>query len=252
MKNLILGTSILMAVIGCTNNPTKDIDIDLDKVITLSYQQALKKDNVACIEDPSISENVDVNFGCVYKSENFYVILNNNSEHTLEDIKIVSSNSSFVVSPSSITSIGAPDKVTNITPILKFSTKHRTPIIGIAEENAMTRGANVTTINISGYVNDEYFSIDYVIGVTAKTMELEVVGDSCYLTGPVYLPDESYVDNYSHLGEIRENGTECYVALYRSNNTVPLATHGNDIELCAHQSESDVFKYCKTINTVTP
>ena len=103
MKKIIafLILSSLM-LIGCGENTASD-NIDLSKVLSLTYQQALKKGVVECVED---SMDVDINLGCFFQSGNNYATLNNNTEYELTDVNITSSNPSFGVSPSYIASIG--------------------------------------------------------------------------------------------------------------------------------------------------
>lgn len=225
MKKIItfLILSSLM-LIGCGENTTST-DIDLSKVLSLTYQQSLKKGSVECVED---SLEVDINLGCFYQSSNNYATLNNNTEYELTDVNIISSNPSFDVSPSYIASIGAPNKNTGVTPIVRFSVLHGSPLNNLGAESTMPRGANSSTITITGKVNGQDFKVEYVIGGTAKTMELEHRGDSCVLSGPMYVGGTTntnqgtYVDNYEVVKPSGSDGS-CSVIIIEEDRLTTLA-----------------------------
>ena len=230
MKKIItfLILSSLM-LIGCGENTTSN-DIDLSNVLSLTYQQSLKKGSVECVED---SLNVDINLGCFYQSGNNYATLNNNTEYELTDVNITSSNPSFDVSPSYIASIGAPNKNTGVTPIVRFSVLHGSPLNTLGAESTMPRGANQSTITITGKVNGQDFKVEYVIGGTAKTMELEHRGDSCVLSGPMYVGGTmntnqgTYVENYEVVKPSGSDGS-CSVNIIKEDRLTTLAVP-NDI-----------------------
>ena len=117
------------ALIGCGNKPNTEDEIDLTNVISMSYQNVLKKTTsaVTCIEDPAINDITDPNFinlGCFFKSGNYYFILNNNSEYVVTNLKISSSNDAFEVTPDSLTTLGVPGKTAGVTPIIRISVNH--------------------------------------------------------------------------------------------------------------------------------
>lgn len=204
MKKIILALLVAISIIGCSS-PTKTEEVDLNNVLSLSYQSALKKEAVVCVEDTTADslgvtvEDLDINFACMFNSGNYYATLNNNSVFALTDIVITSSNPSFVVSPSNIASIGAPGKASGITPIVRISANHGSALNNQSIEASMPRGLNHTTITITGKVNSEDFKVEYTVGGTAKTVELyhDTINNTCVINGPVYTKDGVYHDNYT-------------------------------------------------------
>lgn len=184
-----------------SSNSKESETIDLKNVISLSYQRVLKKtSSIVCIDDPKIDELTDstfINLGCFFKSGNYYFILNNNSEYPIYNLKITSSNESFEVSPDSIGVLGFPGKSAGVTPIIRISVNHKSPLNTESESQALQRGLNTTTITLSGNVNNEDFNIQYLIGGTAKTIEARFDNstDSCYVDGPMSINNVFY-DNY--------------------------------------------------------
>lgn len=230
MKKIISLIALIMLLMGCGSS-TSSNDIDLNNVLSLTYQQALKKGVVECVED---SMDVDINFGCFFQSGTRYGQLSNNTNYELTEINITSSNPAFDISPSYIASMGAPNKSTGMTPIIRFSILHGTPLNTLGTESTMPRGANTSTITITGKVDGQDFSVEYVIGGTAKTIELERRGDSCVLSGPMYVGgyfgtnDGDYVDNYEFVRARNGNNTYCSISIIEMDSVTTLAVP-NDI-----------------------
>lgn len=162
-----------------TNNDT----IDLNNVLSLGIQRALKKEAYVCGD---IAEDVDIDVGCLLKSGNYYFILNNNTDYELTDITITSSNPAFNVTPETITSIGVVGKSTGITPMLRVAINHGTSLNDMGTPDALPSGTAKTEVTISGKVDGKDFSQSYVIGGYAKTIEVVRRDGLLYLDGPMY------------------------------------------------------------------
>lgn len=189
--------------IDSSQNTNTENDIDLNNVISMSYQNVLKKTSsaVTCIEDSTINNITDSNFinlGCFFKSGNYYFILNNNSNYDVTNLKITSSNQAFEVTPDSLSVLGIPGKTAGVTPIIRISVNHRSALNSEANTDALPRGVNTTTITISGIVNGESFVNTFIIGGTAKTIEARYDDstNTCYVDGPMII-DGIYNENYS-------------------------------------------------------
>jgi translation elongation factor P/translation initiation factor 5A len=230
MKKIIafLILSSLM-LIGCEKNSASanspnEPTFDPMKVLTLSYQSSLKKASIVCVEDSVVA---DFNVGCIYKSENYYFVMNNNSEYELTDINITTNDSNYEVSPSKIASMGAPNKKTGTIPILRVSIKHRSPLNNQSTEKSLARGSHVGTITITGKVNGESFTTTYTVGGTVKTVDITYDNTkyACTISGPMivsYLqPDsswiEKYEDNYSYTWTYSLDKGYCIFVDYRTN-----------------------------------
>ena len=205
-KILMILVLVMLALVGCsTNSNPSTPGYDINNILSLSYQSALKKEAVVCVEDTTADslgvrvDSLDINFGCFFNSRNYYAVLNNNSDYTLTDVVITSSNPAFVVTPSNIASIGAPGKSSGMTPIVSIAANHGSALNNQSIEASMPRGLNYTTITITGKVNGENFEVEYLVGGTSKTIELyhDTTNNTCVLNGPVYTKDGVYHDNYT-------------------------------------------------------
>ena len=192
----------IFTLIGCGGNPNTEDEIDLTNVVSMSYQNVLKKttSKVNCIEDQEINNITDSNFinlGCFFKSGNYYFILNNNSEYDVTNLKITSSNEAFEVTPDTLNVLGVPGKTAGVTPIIRISVNHRSALNSEANTDALPRGINTTTITITGNVNGESFTNTFTIGGTAKTIEARYDDstNTCYVDGPMII-DGVYNDDY--------------------------------------------------------
>lgn len=201
-KIITLIALTIFSLVGCGGNPNTEDEIDLTNVISMSYQNVLKKttSSVPCIEDPEINSITDTNFinlGCFFKSGNYYFILNNNSDYNVTNLKITSSNEAFEVTPDSLSVLGVPGKTAGVTPIIRISVNHRSALNSEANTDALPRGVNTTTITITGNVNGESFANTFTIGGTAKTIEARYDDstNTCYVDGPMII-DGIYNENY--------------------------------------------------------
>lgn len=164
-----------------TTLTTKDT-IDLNNVLSLGIQRALKKEAFVCGD---MADSVDIDVGCLLKSGNYYFILNNNTDYELTDITINSSNPAYNVTPEAITSIGVVGKSTGITPMIRVAINHGTPLNDMGTPDALQKGTAKTEVTISGKVNGQEFSQTYIIGGYAKTIEVVNINDEYFMVGPV-------------------------------------------------------------------
>lgn len=166
------------------HEPVADADtLDLSNVLSLGFQQALKKEAYNC---PNAADSVDVDLGCLLRSGNYYFVLNNNTDFELTDIVIESSNPAFAATPEKITSIGIGDKSTGIVPLLRLAVSHGTELNDMSTPDALPSGTAKTELTISGKVDGKDFSQSYVVGGYAKTMEAVRRDGVLYLEGPMY------------------------------------------------------------------
>lgn len=211
--NKILTLSALALLLGlnaCGGKSSTSSEIDMNNIISLSYNSALKKESVVCTESNTA---LDIDLGCFFVSGNYYLIPNNNTNKELTNIEITSSNPAFEVSPNKIASLGAPDKSVSAQPIIRVGVNHKTPLSNMAESDLLPYGQNSTTLTLTGFVDGVQFSVSYTIGGFAYSSRIEsyaedtlvaTYGEKTWKTGCAYIgenPMYKSVDG-NHLAEI--------------------------------------------------
>lgn len=205
MKKILalIALVLLLGLNACSGKSSTSPEIDMDNIISLSYNKALKKESVVCTES---NPALDIDFGCFFVSGSYYLIPDNNSPKELTDIEITSSNPAFEVSPNKIASLGAPDKSVSAQPIIRVGVNHKTPLSNMAESDLLPYGQNSTTLTLTGFVDGVQFSVSYTIGGFAYSSHIEdyaedtltaTYGGKTWKMGCAYISDFP-VDNLVH------------------------------------------------------
>lgn len=177
--------ALCLALIGCGQESGAESKFE-GAPLSLSMSEALKKEAYKCA---GAVDSVDFDLGCFLRSQNYYFILTNNTNDVLDSIEITSDNPAFEVAPAKIGSIGLADGNTGTMPIVRIGVNHRSPLSSMAESSPLPKGANETTITITGLLNGERFTVTNTLGGFAEIVEY-IVEDKAkgiaYIKGPIY------------------------------------------------------------------
>lgn len=179
-------TALAMTIIGCGESPAEAGTLDLSNVLSLESQGALAKTTYNCTD---VADTVDIDVGCLLRSGNYYFVMDNTTEYELADVVFESSNPAFTVTPAKIATIGVVGKSTGVTPLLRVAISHGTQLNDMSTPDPLDEGTSKTTLRITGKVNGQEFSQEYVIGGYAKTIRAVRRNGDVFIEGPMYKND---------------------------------------------------------------
>lgn len=181
-KNNIIGFILVALLIGCGGAGSDvsggSVTGNASPIALYATNQTLARTTIAeneVIPTPPLPEVISV--GDVYRSQNYYYILKNNSTVDIKNLTITSSNPNFVIQPTTIAFLGAPGNESGVVPILRLAVEHGSSLTSYADVPTLLPGLNTTTLSFVGENGDTLFTTTYTINANAFVSEIIKVSD---------------------------------------------------------------------------
>ena len=192
--NKITYILVLLALIlaGCSSNNSTSSDGDSSSAIavipdmsssatspivnkspiSLYKMGGLAKKSIDVINNmPSMSYNIDLD--TIHGTTGFSFIIKNNGTSDITELKFAFDLDYFKVTPTNISTLGAPSTATGIEQLIKVTVEHGTLASGRGFTNVLT-GTQYGKLTITGKNADGDFSVTYNMRVYAKRMIINI------------------------------------------------------------------------------
>lgn len=138
--------------------------------------------NSARLEAGASAQTEIFELGDVRASKTFNFVLANNGGQTIENIKIMSDNANFEMSPATITKLDPKTKA-GLTPIISLAVIHGSAINGSAISTLLPKGDVSSQITITGTTTTESGTKEEVsmfakFNASSKVMDLAIIHDN--------------------------------------------------------------------------
>ncbi|TAF77537.1 MAG: hypothetical protein EAZ53_02465 [Bacteroidetes bacterium] len=199
--NKILLTSCIAAVlVSCS----KSTDPSVSGKGSFELVQA---GNSARMEASANTQTETFELGDIRASKTFNFVLANNGGQTIENIKIISNNANYEMSPTTITKLDPKTKA-GLTPIISLGVIHGSAINGSALSTLLTKGENTAQITITGTTTNEKGVKEDVnmfakFNSSAKIMDIAIIHDNKNLRLDTLVGNQLLASNLGGLGLIR-------------------------------------------------
>jgi hypothetical protein len=168
---------LLLASLFCQhiNSPEPIPNIAQPGYFSLTLLEGLHKTSLARI---TASDTNTINLGDLHSTSSYYFLLTNSGGRAITNINLSISDSSFLISPTSIDSLTVGLGTQSLVPIIKLIAVHGTGAQGLGSEPLMSPGIHQVHLNISGTTKrdniDTTVSLIATININALVMNLDI------------------------------------------------------------------------------
>jgi hypothetical protein len=200
MKTVILSFGIILfSLLSCKKEDNKDPQPRPGSFVLTE----LKQSNLKSANEDSIK--TEFNLGDLLASKEFYFILSNAGDNPIYDVKFVSDNPAFTISPSYISTLYGTNSNSTMIPLISLGVIHGTKLNGIGYTSLLPMNQNSSTITVTGNIEEDGELVEiqskFKFNVNAKVMNIALYDDNSEIN--LLKPAFSMSSNLGGLGFIR-------------------------------------------------
>lgn len=200
MKTVFFSFWIIMfSLLACNKEDNNDPQPKPGSfVLTELKQSGLKSANTDSIK-------TEFNLGDLYASKEFYFILSNAGDNPIYDVRFVSDNPAFTITPSYISTLYGSNSNSTMIPLISMGVTHGVKLNGVGYTSLLPMNENSATFTVTGNIEENGKMVEiqskFRFNVNAKVMDIALYDNESEID--LFKPAFSMSSNLGGLGFIR-------------------------------------------------